>query len=91
MQFRIWSLNDCCCCCCTKNEEESVDEVPEPEPEPEPQQPHSFQEEWTTDEDSNSTAAEMEVKQIIAEPIYTVKKIEENKVSQCIFTMTPIS
>uniref|UniRef100_A0A6P7H5M3 Protein TsetseEP-like n=1 Tax=Diabrotica virgifera virgifera TaxID=50390 RepID=A0A6P7H5M3_DIAVI len=47
---------------------------PEPEPEPEPER-HSrsiIEEDWSTDSDSNSTAPEMEVKQILPDPNYKV-------------------
>lgn len=56
---------------------------PEPEqafePEPVKELPKSIDEEWTTDSDSNSTAPEMEVKQIMPDPNYTVNPVREHK------------
>lgn len=74
--------------------EDNIDEIPDetsipspkPEPEeqlvePEPQKElsKSIDEEWTTDSDSNSTAPEMEVKQIIPDPSYSVNPVSEHK------------
>lgn len=56
--------------------------VPSPKQEVEPEAPNknvSIEEEWSTDTDSNSTAPEMEVKQIIPDPNYTVHPVQEEK------------
>lgn len=49
------------------------------EVEPPKELPKSIDEEWTTDSDSNSTAPEMEVKQIIPDPSYSVNPIREHE------------
>lgn len=49
------------------------------EPEPPKELPKSIDEEWSTDSDSNSTAPEMEVKQIIPDPSYSVNPIREHE------------
>ncbi|KAJ8920468.1 hypothetical protein NQ315_005336 [Exocentrus adspersus] len=53
---------------------------PEPEPEPEPEQHKNLtiNEEWSTDTDSNSTAPEMEVRQILPDPNYTTDEVKED-------------
>lgn len=68
---------------------EVADDISVSSPKPEPEQgfepevqkelPKSIDEEWTTDSDSNSTAPEMEVKQIIPDPSYTVNPIREHE------------
>ncbi|XP_072385694.1 uncharacterized protein [Diabrotica undecimpunctata] len=52
---------------------------PEPEPEPERHSRSIIEEDWSTDSDSNSTAPEMEVKQILPDPNYKINTIEEHK------------
>lgn len=52
---------------------------PEPEPESEPHKNLPIDEEWSTDTDSNSTAPEMEVKQILPDPNYMANQANENK------------
>lgn len=49
------------------------------EPEPPKEISKSIDEEWSTDTDSNSTAPEMEVKQILPDPNYTVNTIRDHK------------
>lgn len=44
-----------------------------------PQKNPSIEDEWSTDTDSNSTAPEMEVKQITPDPCYTVTSLTEEK------------
>ncbi|XP_060527171.1 protein wings apart-like isoform X2 [Cylas formicarius] len=54
----------------TREEEEDEDEVPKKP---------TIEEEWSTDSDSNSTAPEMEVKQVVPEPERSVNQIERHK------------
>nr|XP_023030070.1 protein wings apart-like [Leptinotarsa decemlineata] len=67
------------------DEENEVEEpsMPSPQVEPEretelPRNP-TIDEEWSTDTDSNSTTLELEVKQILPDPSYTVNQISEHK------------